>query len=73
MSAVWLWAMFNSPSFCFFILHEDENNTYLRGLLLEFNEMEHLELCAWCLLAYLVVSLANRMKLHPIHFFVGSG
>lgn len=65
MPAAWLWAMFNSPSFCCLILHEDENDTCLRGLLLGLNEMEHMELCAWCLLAHLVVSLANRREPNP--------
>lgn len=32
--------------------------------------MEHMEFCAGCLLAYLVVSksITNRRKLHPIRF-----
>lgn len=75
MSAVWLWAIsFKFPGLCFLILNEDENNPYLRGLWSRFNEMEPMEFCARCLLAYLVVSkgLTNRRGLHPIHF-VGNG
>lgn len=72
MSAVWLCTMSLTPQVCFLTL--SENAPCPTGLSSGFDEVEHVELCAQCLLAYVIFSegLATRRKCHPIHF-VGHG